>query len=461
MTKCIVCGKESDRCLCESCAAVADLERLCGDIIAYSPARGENPLWDSIAAEMKSPYNFKNLAFALSADLPTPKREYWQILSLCGTRTDIFKSSRPWFYGAFERAVSVEGLSAAEKNRLYGLALDTYYKDYRYVDAEKIAVVLRGEPELPWQCFYSLAEYYTTTRRYDLADEVIGACLKQYAGDDYVLQKMQGLSGANAKQREKALTGEQEYLPFPTENRGEVRKRYADFMATIGIEVSLPTPRVRADSDPIPEDQYPNPVETRDTDLESFVAFDLETTGRNPTYDSIIEIGAVRVVGEEVVETEEFCFRELVHPLDSKKVSMEVEALTGITNDDVKTARTVQEVLPDFMKFVGDSVLVGFNCMAFDSKFMVRAGRYSHILIENRYFDVMRFAEDFRDRLGLGPKKFSLEDLAEKLEIANPRAHRALADAITTARAFIELKKLAAAASPASAEDLFADLDNW
>ena len=83
------------------------------------------------------------------------------------------------------------------------------------------------------------------------------------------------------------------------------------------------------------------------------------------------------------------------------------------------------------MNFTGDSVLLGFNCIVFDSRFMVRVGRYSNIVIENKYSDVMRFAGQFKEKLGIGAPKVSLQELADKLGIENPRAHRALADAVT------------------------------
>ena len=51
--------------------------------------------------------------------------------------------------------------------------------------------------------------------------------------------------------------------------------------------------------------------------------------------------------------------------------------------------------------------------------------------------------------------------MSEKLEIENPRAHRALADAITTARVFLKLKEMNAGDSNASVEDLLSDLDEW
>ena len=130
-----------------------------------------------------------------------------------------------------------------------------------------------------------------------------------------------------------------------------------------------------------------------------------------------------------------------MQPLNRKKVSEKIESLTGITNAEAYAARPIWEVLPDFMSFAGDSVLVGFNCISFDSRFMVRAGRYSNIIIENKYFDVMLYANQFKAELGIDAKRPSLNLLAEKLRIENPRAHRALADAITTAKVYLELKK--------------------
>ena len=134
--------------------------------------------------------------------------------------------------------------------------------------------------------------------------------------------------------------------------------------------------------------------------------------------------------------------------------------MTGITPDDVKDAREMWEVTPDFLDFVGDNVLVGFNCMTFDSKFLVRAGRYSNVIIENKYFDVMKYAGQFKTELGL-EGKISLEDLAEKFNIENPNAHRALADAITTAKVYLKLKAMDGGAGTESVDDMLSDIDNW
>ena len=72
---------------------------------------------------------------------------------------------------------------------------------------------------------------------------------------------------------------------------------------------------------------------------------------------------------------------------------------------------------------------------------MVRAGRYSGIIIENKYFDVMKYAVRMKKKIGI-TKKTTLENIANMFEIENPQSHRALADAITTAKVFLKIKSL-------------------
>lgn len=459
MAICIKCGKTAASCLCDSCRTGTDLERLCFDLIAYKPGSGENPIWEKLSSEFSNPYNLRHLVFAVSDELPSPRKEYLRVMAIAGTSSNVPKNSRPWLYEIYEAIKDHEDLSENDKNRLHGIALGAYYMDYEYAQADRIASLLSETEDIPWQGYYNLAEFYITTRRYDAAEEVIKEALQHYADDPFVVQTMQTQAEKNAKQLEKAETGKQEYMPNPKENRDAVRQKYIDFLTSIGIEAVVPKPRKKV-PEAIPKDQYPKPMETRDTDFDTFVAFDLETTGRSPKIDSIIEIGAIRVTGGQIVETAEFTFQEFARPFD-RKLSDEIQQLTGITPDDVKDAREMWEVFADFMKFAGNDILVGFNCMAFDSKFMVRAGRYANIIIGNSYFDVMRYADQFKEQLGIDAKKVSLAELSEKLKIENPQAHRALADAVTTARIFLKLKEMDGGAGNTSVDDLLSDLDDW
>jgi DNA polymerase-3 subunit alpha (Gram-positive type) len=215
-----------------------------------------------------------------------------------------------------------------------------------------------------------------------------------------------------------------EYIPS-----GENKETYFAFLDTLNLSYQKP----RSIPKPIPRNEYPLPQKAEGTYFKDFVAFDVETTGIDTIKDSIIELSAVKVKDGKIYDT----FSELVRPID-KKIPAEVEQLTGITNDDVKNAREIWEVFPDFAKFIGDNVLVGYNNIAFDSKFLVRAGRYSYTIIQNKHLDVMHFARKYLKQQGIN-KVVSLVELGKMLGIENPQAHRALADAETTAKIYLKL----------------------
>lgn len=470
MAICIKCGSSGSNCLCDNCKQTVDLEVLCNDIINYKPGMGENQLWDTVAAEMTYPSYFKNLVFSVSADLPTPRKEYMRLLSIAAGSANVPKASRPWLYEIYEVFKANEGLMLDEKNRVRGLILGALYMDYRYEEADALAGKLLEQTSLPKQAFFNLADFFLKTRRYDEASDAIETARKLYSDDTSAMFELNKLADQNEKYRDAETNGKKEYMPNPKEDKDAVRKAYVDFLTSIGIEAEVPAPSTGGYTSkdgrkskypiPIPKDQYPAPREIREANFDSFVAFDFETTGFSTTIDSIIEIGAVKVVNGNIVESAEFTFQELVKPF-KRSLRQDITDVTGITKEDVASAREMWEVTPDFMRFVGDNILVGFNNVRFDSKFLVRAGRYSNLIIENPHFDVMRYAEQFKEQLGIDGKKVSLEELSEKLSIENPRAHRALADAVTTATVYLKLKEMGGSTAEVSVDDLLSDLDEW
>ena len=470
MAVCVNCGKECDGYLCGVCKGAADLDDLCRRITEYRPGSGENPLWDRMVMELTAPDHFRNIVFALADELSPPRKEYRKILSLSGTNANVQKNIRPWLYKTYEDIRETEGLAGTELNRIKGLVLGALFMDYRYAEADLLARALLEEDDLPVQVYYNLADFYSKTRRYDEADDVMAAAAEQYGAAE--TERLFGkIAESNRKYREREAAGKPQYMPNPKENREEARKAYMDYLASIGIDAESAEASVTGsagkDGDilkripkAIPKDQYPEPKEIRDADFDTFVAYDLETTGLNPKTDSIIEIGAVKVSGGQVIDSPEYVFQKFVKPY-KQSLREEVTKLTGITKEDVKHAGQMWDVFRDFMAFADGCVLVGFNSIRFDTRFLVRAGRYANIIMENPQFDVMRYAESFRSKLGLDEKKISLGTLSRKTGVENPKAHRALQDAVTTARVFLKLKEMETSLKPDSVDDILSDLDNW
>lgn len=149
-----------------------------------------------------------------------------------------------------------------------------------------------------------------------------------------------------------------------------------------------------------------------------YVVIDIETTGLDPIFDEIIELSAVRYVNN----AKESQYVSLVKPREP--ISDFISQLTGITNDMVSDADSIDVVLPHFLSFVGDSILVGHN-IHFDINF-----------IYDRSIDILDnpFSNDFSDTLRLSRrlmpdlKNHKLATLANELNIDTSGMHRALVD---------------------------------
>lgn len=153
--------------------------------------------------------------------------------------------------------------------------------------------------------------------------------------------------------------------------------------------------------------------------VSDYVVFDLETTGVNCRNDRIVEISAVKVSGGKVIDE----FTELVNP--ECDIPYYASQVNGITDDMVEDARTFDEVLPDFLSFVGDSILVGHNIHSFDMKFLYRECEdiYGETLV-NDYVDTLYMARRLVPELS----HHKLVDLADYFAISTVGAHRALND---------------------------------
>lgn len=164
-----------------------------------------------------------------------------------------------------------------------------------------------------------------------------------------------------------------------------------------------------------------------------FVAYDLETTGLNAngvggTPDDIIEIGAVKIIGGEIVEK----FSTFVAP--KRKLSQEITGLTGITEEMLVGAPDVSDVIPDFYKFCEGSIMVGHNSLNFDSKFISFYAARSNFEFTNRQYDTVDIARKHLPMLG----NAKLNTVAEYYGVTF-RHHRAFDDALACAKIFIAM----------------------
>lgn len=161
---------------------------------------------------------------------------------------------------------------------------------------------------------------------------------------------------------------------------------------------------------------------------DEFVVFDIETTGLSSVTDKIIEIGAVRCKGEEILDR----FDTFVDP--GFHIPEEITKLTSITDDDVSGAPKINEALKAFFEFAGDTMLVAHNA-SFDTSFIRRACNECNIQFKSTYLDTLALSRYVNTDL----KRHNLDALKEYFGLEDFHHHRACDDAEITAKILYKL----------------------
>ncbi len=164
---------------------------------------------------------------------------------------------------------------------------------------------------------------------------------------------------------------------------------------------------------------------------DTYVVFDLETTGFSAIKDKIIEIGAVKVVQGEIVDS----FSTFVNP--RRPIPFEITKLTSITDEMVMEYPDIETILPQFLEFVGDAVLVAHNA-SFDVGFIEQNCRYQDIEPHFISVDTVALARVLLPTLS----KYKLNVVAKALHISLENHHRAVDDAGATAEIFVKFVQM-------------------
>ncbi|MBR0402380.1 MAG: PolC-type DNA polymerase III, partial [Lachnospiraceae bacterium] len=166
---------------------------------------------------------------------------------------------------------------------------------------------------------------------------------------------------------------------------------------------------------------------------DTFVVFDIETTGLSYKRDQIIEIGAVKITDGQIVDRYSVFVRPTV------RISPETTRLTHIEDYMVRDADPIEKVLPEFLDWCGDAVVVAHNA-EFDTQFIAEFARRQGLPYEPVIADTLTLARMLVRDL----KRYQLHILAKRLGVTLTQHHRAVYDAEATAGIFLKLAKMLA-----------------
>ena len=182
---------------------------------------------------------------------------------------------------------------------------------------------------------------------------------------------------------------------------------------------------------------------------DEMVVFDIETTGLSKTDCKIIEIGAVKIKGGEVIEV----YDEFVNP--EMPIPAEITELTSITDEMVADARTIDKVLPEFMSFVGDRLVIAHNA-DFDTGFIRIAAQRLGLEFNNPYLDTVALSRYLNPEL----KAHKLNLLAKHYKLEDFHHHRASDDSTILAHIYFKMCEQLKEADVKNFEDLAEEMRN-
>lgn len=158
---------------------------------------------------------------------------------------------------------------------------------------------------------------------------------------------------------------------------------------------------------------------------ETYVVFDIETTGLDPYKDKIIEIGGIKLKGKNITDT----FSVFINP--QIPIPAEITKLTNITDDMVKDAETLDKVLPRFLEFCKDTTVVAHNAK-FDVGFINQKAKSLNLEYSPSVIDTLHWARILLP----DQKRFGLKYVANYFNVSLDNHHRAVDDAKATAEIF-------------------------
>jgi len=234
-----------------------------------------------------------------------------------------------------------------------------------------------------------------------------------------------------------------EHLSFAfSRNRGRIELEVRSWKLEVGCKVSL----ISNFQSLISNIQFPISLESPMPRI--YVALDLETTGLQFDRDAIVEIGAVKFRGNELLGE----WSSLVNP--GRALPHKIERLTGIASRELERAPSLHQVLPQLTRFIGENPLVGHN-IQFDLAFLQRAG-YTAPPPALDTFELACILMPYASRYSLGK-------LMDELGIEFPTRHRATEDARAVQQLFVALLERARRLDPKIIEDIakLGDKSNW
>jgi DNA polymerase III epsilon subunit family exonuclease len=415
---CLICGKVNEALLCKRCRTAQNIELVLDQLLLYKNCQADNEVLKEYVLSFESGSEMADEVLSICSENSKFKIDFtYYIASAYKVKGKNFRQQ------FIECALRYMNNPTKNKNKTIELLRDlarAYAAEYEFYKALEICDLLLGSDYEYLGANLLKAENLLKIRRMEDALEILqvqyGKLKEREKSNEFI----------NEEEKLKNEKYIEHYKNAILDYKEKKSKGYT-YVPTTAIGKSKLKALLEREGRCFENQTIKEQIEAS---FNSFVCFDFETTGFG-NYDKITEIGAVKVVNGRIVEY----FSELVNP--KRKIPEPVIEITGITNEMVKDKETIYEVLPRFLKFAGDSILVAHNAK-FDCRFLLIEAEKLGCKIKNPVLDTMALAKRKLPRM----TSYRLTALTDHFGIDQKDAHRAYCDAEATAKLYFKLRSL-------------------
>ena len=391
--KCLLCGKESNKIVCNSCVGLVD-EDLCYRIIKFNYEISDNEIWKSLAEKLEKTYMFRDYAFEVAEFLADDRKDFVKIqcMNLRTSYLGVPKEFRDYMMSHYEEVLNNENVTENEKNLVRALVLEVYLAQKKWDDAYQYVDQIGFDSEF-LEPYLIVAEYYLRIRDYDRAIEILDTA-KESFNDERDLYRIEDKISDCTKRKE----GAKKHWKPTTAAEIEEYKRFLDW-----IDVEYETPKHSGKKNKVLERDFKDFNYYEEVDApDRYVALWI-TTEYYPKQREIVEISAVRVENGGIKDE----YHSFVKTINTPK------NYNHVNPDELKGARTIKEVFPEFLSYLGDDI-VAIADVDKQNTHISRLARYSMMdCFENKIFDVVMYGEDVLD----DDKIYDRESLLKKYNV--------------------------------------------
>ena len=380
--KCLNCGRENDRHLCQECTSLDILNKLFYEILYYRIDKCENSYLLEYVAGLEDKMSRKNLIPEILSYFTFEDTEYYHCVYYKTYGDSQFEDM------AISYLTTHDIMESYSQKLIFNLI--DYYIPNEFIKPKKWCEMIYETEGFCCEPYKIAADYFGKIGEYDKSDYLVNKVMEMCADSETakflfaftttesMLRNMQYQKELNIKYRTV-----RPYWPNTDERRRAVSMFYD--------EKGINHPAIEGKPKKIKEDEFTPIKECFEDELKDYCTFWCSEAFSMVAAKPIYQIAAVKIHNGEIIDE----FQSLIRPWDGIAGRKDAARKARVELSVIEGAEDVDQVMKKFFDFVGDNILVSTGALGNQAKLISRAARYTGMReIKNEFYDLLDLAAD-------------------------------------------------------------------